>query len=155
MTFKQIVRILGADVKGENKLGNGLRKIKGIGFMYSNAICQIAKLNSNEQIGNLSDDNIKKITDIIKNPKKYGFPFWLLNRRKDINSGEDRHIITSDLKFEKEFDIKRLKKIKVYRGIRHGYGLPVRGQRTRGHFRHGKTVGVRKKGVMAQKKGKK
>lgn len=153
MTFKQIVRFLGADVKGESRLGDGLRRIKGIGFMYANAVCKIAELDSNEKVGNLSDEQIAKLTDIIKNPLKYNIPKWMLNRRRDIETGEDRHVVTSDLKFEKEFDIKRLQKIKVYRGIRHAHGLPVRGQKTRGHFRHGKTVGVRKKGIIA--KGKK
>ena len=153
MTFRQIVRFLGADVKGESKLGNGLRRVKGISFMYANAVCDAAGIDSNVQVGNLTDAQINKLTEIIKHPAKYGIPTWLLNRRKDRETGEDRHIVTSDLKFEKEFDIKNLKKIKVYRGIRHSYGLPVRGQRTRGHFRHGKTVGVRKKGIVSQKKG--
>ena len=72
----------------------------------------------------------------------------MLNRRKDRETGEDRHVVTSDLKFENEFDIKNLKKIKVYRGVRHSLGLPVRGQRTKAHFRHGKTVGVRKKSLV-------
>lgn len=153
MTFRQIVRFLGADVKGESKLSDGLRRVRGIGFIYANAVCNAAGIDSNVKVGNLSDEQIKKLTEIIKNPTKNGIPLWLLNRRKDRETGENRHIVTSDLKFENEFDIKKLKKIKVYRGIRHAYGLPVRGQRTRGHFRHGKTVGVRKKGVISQKKG--
>lgn len=148
MTFRPIVRILGSDIKGESKLGNGLRKVKGVGCIFANAVCKLSNININEQVGNLSDEQIKKITDIIKEPLKNGIPVWMLNRRKDRETGEDRHVVTSDLKFENEFDIKNLKKIKVYRGIRHSLGLPVRGQRTKAHFRHGKTVGVRKRSVM-------
>ena len=55
-------------------------------------------------------------------------------------------MLTNDLDIQKEFDIKRLKKIKSYRGLRHAQGLPVRGQRTRSHFRKkGGAVSVRKK----------
>jgi len=59
------------------------------------------------------------------------------------------------LKLRKEFDIKRLKKVKSYRGMRHAFGLPVRGQRTRSHFRKGRSVGVQKKKVKPQKGAKK
>ena len=148
MTFRQIVRILGSDIKGERRLGDGLRKVKGLGFVFSGAVCKISNIDINEQVGNLTDEQIKKITDIIKEPLKHGIPVWMLNRRKDRETGEDRHVVTSDLKFENEFDIKNLKKIKVYRGVRHSLGLPVRGQRTKAHFRHGKTVGVRKKSLV-------
>lgn len=49
---------------------------------------------------------------------------------------------------KREFDIRRLKKIRSYRGLRHATGQPTRGQRTKSHFRaHGKkkAVGVQKK----------
>jgi len=71
----------------------------------------------------------------------------LFNRRRDFDTGEDLHLIASDLKLRKEFDIKNLKEIKSYRGMRHAFGLPVRGQRTKGHFRKGAAVGVRRKGL--------
>jgi small subunit ribosomal protein S13 len=48
-------------------------------------------------------------------------------------------------------DIKNLRKMKCYRGVRHSLGLPVRGQKTRSNFRKGKTVGVRKKGIQQPK----
>ena len=154
MTFRQIIRILDSDIAGEKKLGDGLRKIKGISFMYANAVCYVTGINSDERMGDLSDEQIKKITDVIKNPIKNGIPGWLVNRMKDRDTGEDRHVSSTDLKFEKEFDIKFMKKIKSYKGVRHSFGLPVRGQRTRGHFRHGKTVGVRKKGITTGGKSK-
>lgn len=155
MTFRQIVRILGSDIKGESRLGDGLRKVKGLDFSFSNAICKLSHIDTNEQVGNLTDEQIKKITDIVKEPLKHGIPAWMLNRRGDRETGENRHVVTSDLKFENEFDIKNLKKIKVYRGVRHSLGLPVRGQRTKAHFRHGKTVGVRKKSLMPAPKKEK
>ena len=56
----------------------------------------------------------------------------------------------SDLELARDFDIKRLKKIKSYRGIRHVAGLPTKGQRTRANFRKNK-----KKGAGIKKKSKK
>ena len=68
------------------------------------------------------------------------------NRRSDPETGVTSHLYGSDLDMKKEFDIKRMKKIKSYKGIRHTMKLPVRGQRTRSHFRKGgKAVGVMKK----------
>ena len=91
---------------------------------------------------------IKKIAGFLKN---LSLPSWLLNRKKDFHSGEDKHLVTTDLDLQKEFDIRRMKKIKSYKGIRHAQGLPVRGQRTKAHFRKGKAIGVSK---QKQKPGK-
>ena len=57
------------------------------------------------------------------------------NRQKDLETGESKHLVSTDLDMRKDFDIRRLKKIRSYKGVRHTAGLPVRGQRTRSHFR--------------------
>ncbi|MBS3143474.1 30S ribosomal protein S13 [Candidatus Woesearchaeota archaeon] len=150
---RAIVRIANTDLDGNKKVYYALRKIKGVSFMFSSAICNLTDLDKNKKVGILSDKEIKDIEDVISNPKK--FPKWMLNRRKDYETGEDFHIIGSKLKLTKEFDIKRLKKVKSYRGMRHAFGLPVRGQKTRSHFRHGRSVGVQKKKIKQQKAGKK
>jgi small subunit ribosomal protein S13 len=71
----------------------------------------------------------------------------VLNRRIDFETGEKGHLTGSDLDLKKEFDIKRLKKIKSYKGLRHNVGLPVRGQRTKANFRRNrkKSGGIKKK----------
>ena len=69
---------------------------------------------------------------------------WMLNRKKDRESGLSKHLITTDLDLARDFDVRRMKKIKSYRGWRHATGQPVRGQRTRSHFRKGGAVGVAK-----------
>jgi len=74
-------------------------------------------------------------------------PVFLKNRRNDFDSGEDVHMSGVDLKLRTEFDLKRLKKIKSYKGVRHAHNLPVRGQRTKGNFRRN-----RKPSVAAAKK---
>ncbi len=145
--LKYLVRIVNTDLDGNDQAYNGLTKIKGIGFMFSNAICNIANIEKTKKVGYLSENEITKIDEIIKNPLKYGFPSWMTNRRKDPEDNLDKHLVTSTLTFTQDNDIKMMKKIKSYRGIRHSHGLPVRGQRTRSNFRKKKGIvmGVKKK----------
>jgi len=150
--LKGIVRIAGKDVKGSRPIIMGLTDIKGISFMFSNAICKVLNLDPRKRIGELNEATLKKIEDVIANPKKYGIPQWLLNRRKDIVTGEDKHLVTSELEFTQKEDIKRLINIKAYRGVRHMLGLKVRGQRTKSTGRKGRTVGVVRKKKQPQKK---
>ena len=126
------------------KIYPGLAKIKGVSWGLSNAVCKAIKMDKNRKIGSLTQKEIEKISEFIKNPK---LPGYLLNRRRDFSTGEDKHLVGSDLELQTEFDIKRLKKIRSYKGIRHSVGLPVRGQRTRGNFRKNKRkgAGIRKK----------
>jgi small subunit ribosomal protein S13 len=153
--IRGIVRIAGTDIKGEKKLFSSLMRIKGVGNSLANAVCRIHGFNRNRKVGTLTDEEIKKIEDTIKNPAKFGVPSWALNRRKDIETGLDEHLIGTDLVFIQKQDIKRMIDMKSYRGVRHMYGLPVRGQRTRSSFRKGRTMGVvRKKMMPATKKAK-
>ena len=149
--IKQIIRVLNTDIDGNKPLFMALKKIKGIGVNFSNIICNILTLDKRRKVGSLSPEEIKKTEALIENPKE--IPSWALNRRKDYDTGNDLHITTSKLKLTQEFDLKRLKKIKSNRGLRHAWGLPVRGQRTRAHFRKGKSVGVQKKKIQQDKKG--
>jgi len=139
--FKHLVRIGDTDLDGNKYILEALRKIKGINMSFSNAICKIININENKKAGNLSDEEIKKIDDAVKNPVKYNLPKWLYNRRKDYKTGEDVHIIKGKLDFVKDEDIQRMKKIKSYKGLRHQWGLTVRGQRTRSNFRKSKAKG--------------
>lgn len=150
--FKGLVRLGGADIDGNKQVYHALRKIKGISYSFSNAICNILKINKRTKIGELNDAQLKKIEDLIYNPQKYKLPSWMLNRRKDYDEGTDKHLLSTDIRFRVDFDIKRMKKIKAYKGMRHAMGLPVRGQGTKAHFRKGATVGVRKKAGL--KRGK-
>jgi len=140
--YRHIVRIAGTDIDGTIKIEYGLKKIKGIGLRLSQTIVRILDLDPDTRIGYLTDEQVKKIEDVIFNPKKYGIPSWMLNRRKDLTTGEDLHLLGSDLTLEIDKDIKLLKKIRSWRGVRHALGLKVRGQRTRTTGRTGRTVGV-------------
>lgn len=144
---EKVVRILSKDIEGGMKIYPGLAKIKGVSWSLSNAACKKLNLDKNRKIGSLTQEEIKKISEFIKDPK---LPEYLLNRRRDFSTGENRHLVGSDLELQKDFDIKRLRKIRSYKGIRHAAGLPVRGQRTRGNFRKNK-----RKGAGIKKKPKK
>ena len=130
--LKQIVRIIDADITGNKNIYSALRQVTGVSYSFANAICAVIGFDKSKKVGTLSQEDIKKIEEIIKNPSKYKIPSFLLNRRKDYDTGEDKHLIASDLKLITGFDVKRFKKIKSYRGIRHAMGLPVRGQKTKG-----------------------
>jgi len=141
----KIVRILAKDIEGKMKIYSGLTKIKGISWSLSSAICNILGLDKKRKISSLNDEEIVKITNFIKDSKD--IPVSLLNRRNDFETGENKHLVGSDLELKKEFDIKRLKKIKSYRGLRHLLNLPLRGQRTKSNFRKNrrKGSGIKKK----------
>lgn len=155
MAERQIVRILNADITGEKQLYDALTKITGVGYSFSNAICNLLNISKTKKIGSLSDAELKKVEDIIKDPAKYKLPVFLFNRRRDVDTGEDKHISGTNVSFLRDMDIKKMKKIKSYKGIRHALGLPVRGQSTKHHFREGKTVGVKKKSIVIKTEEKK
>ncbi len=148
--YKHIVRVAETDLDGSKPIFNALRKIKGVNFAFANLACKLAKVEHSKQTGTLSDGEVSKLTEVLKDPTQFNAPSWMLNRRNDIEDGVDRHIITTDLRLTKDNDIKLMKKIKCYRGIRHIVGLPVRGQRTKSNFRKNKG-----KGSLGVKKAKK
>ncbi|MFH0949468.1 MAG: 30S ribosomal protein S13 [Candidatus Aenigmatarchaeota archaeon] len=151
---KRIVRLLSTDISGEIVIERALRKIKGISFMFSKAVCTAVGIDSRKKIGLMTIEEIKKIEDVVKNPSEFGVPSFMMNRRKDNETGKDIHVAGTLLEMKKTEDINLLKRMHAYRGERHALGQPVRGQRTRSSFRTQKSVGVVKKKAMAQKTGK-
>ncbi|MFH0836691.1 MAG: 30S ribosomal protein S13 [Candidatus Aenigmatarchaeota archaeon] len=137
-----IVRISATDIPGSVKVKNALRKIKGVGHPLARYICTATQTDPETRVGEMPEEGIKKLEEFIKTMK---LPSHLLNRQKDLETGENKHLIGTALDFRKREDIHFLRKIRAYRGIRHELGLPVRGQRTRSSFRKNKTVGVVKK----------
>ena|SRR3989344_851776 len=147
--LRPFFRVLNTDLVGEKPISQALLKIHGIGFSLANAICSSLNIPKSKKAGSLSDNDARRIESFVKEAKE--LPVWMLNRRFDENNGINRHLTAADLKFSVENDIKKLKMIKAYRGFRHAVGQPVRGQRTRSHFRHGRAVGVQKtKAAKAQ-----
>lgn len=152
--FKYIVRLSNTDVDGEKNVVYGLTSIKGIGVHMATLIADETGVNRYTKIGDLTDAQIEKLQEIIDNVNKNA-PGWMLNHRKDYDTGDDIHLIGSDIDMRLRDEINILKKIRSYRGIRHERGLPVRGQRTRANSRTGLTLGVSKKRALSKSSGKK
>jgi len=143
---------VGNDIPGERKILLGLTQIKGIGYNFATAILDTLKINTNSNIGNLSDSDVQAIEKLISDPVGGNFPTWFLNRRKDIETGANLHLLTSDIPFTLRNDIERERITASWRGYRHLNGLKVRGQRTRTTGRKGGAVGVAKGGLAAPAK---
>ena len=122
-----------------------LTEVKGIGVSFANAIIKILGLDPFTPIGSLTDDQLSKIEEIMREPKNYGIPDWMVNRPRDPETGEALHYLGPELDLRIRQDIELLKYIKCWRGIRHSLGLKVRGQRTRTTGRKGLTIGVSRK----------
>jgi len=146
--FRHILRITDTDVDGTLKAPYALKRIKGISLSLANAILRKAGVDPNLRVGFLTEANVEKIEEIIEEPARYGIPTWLLNRRKDTETGKDGHVLSADLVLRTKMDIDQMKEIKSWRGYRHAYGLKVRGQRTKTTGRSGKALGVKKKALV-------
>jgi len=143
--FRYIVRVAGTDIDGKLKLPYGLAEIKGIGYTTALAIIRLLGLDPNMRTGFLTEEEVRKIEEVVNDLTKLGLPSWMYNRRKDYETGLDKHLIGPELLFHARRDIEREIRIGSWRGVRHKLGLKVRGQRTGTTGRLGMTVGVRKK----------
>ena len=146
--YRHIVRIAGKDVPGAKKMIIGVSQVRGIGYNFAKAILDVLKIDQNSNIGFLTESQVEQIEKVMRDPSSINIPAWFLNRRKDIDSGNNLHLITSDIEFNVRNDIEREKNTNSWRGFRHTYGLKVRGQRTRTTGRKGGAVGVRKGGKI-------
>ncbi len=143
--FKHLVRIARKDINGNKTIENALAGVKGVGQALSRAIGIVMDFDLNQKIGYVSDDELNRIEEVMRNPKSLDIPDWMLNRRNDYETGETGHLIESDLMMTLRDDLNRMKKTRSYKGRRHEVGLPVRGQRTKSTFRKGSSVGVRRR----------
>ncbi|MGC8661267.1 MAG: 30S ribosomal protein S13 [Nitrososphaeria archaeon] len=148
--IRAIIRISGRDINGNKPLIAALRDIRGINFSTAMLIIRALRLDPSIRLGKLNESQLQSLERAISNPKALNAPGWLLNRRKDIETGEDLHLLESDLSFKVKEDIEREKLMNSWKGMRHTLGLKVRGQRTRTTGRKGMTVGVRKKALIQQ-----
>ena len=103
------VRIAGVTIPNEKRVEISLTYVFGIGFSASNKILKMTGINPDKRVKDLTEEEINKLRTLI----------------------EKQHLVEGDLKREIAGNIKRLKEISSYRGIRHTKKLPVRGQRTK------------------------
>lgn len=140
--MKGIVRLAGRDLEGSLRIQSALTNLKGVGSSMAKAIVHASDLDGTKKVGALEDQEIDKLEKVLENPLENDVPKWMVNRRKDYETGEDLHLIGGDIEMKEREDISREKDIQSRTGIRHQRGLPVRGQRTRSTGRSGMSVGV-------------
>lgn len=109
-----MARIAGVDIPTEKRIEIALTYIKGIGRNLSKKILAEAGVSQDTRVKNLSEEEVAKIREVIE---------------------KGRYRVEGELKQEAALNIKRLREISSYRGLRHEKGLPVRGQRTRTNAR--------------------
>ncbi|KAJ5454781.1 uncharacterized protein N7458_005737 [Penicillium daleae] len=143
--FQYILRLLNTNVEGKQKIMYALTQIKGVGRRYSNLVCKKADVDLNKRAGELTTEELERIVTILQTPTQYKIPSWFLNRQRDITDGKDYQVVSNGLDSKLREDLERLKKIRSHRGLRHYWGLRVRGQHTKTTGRRGRTVGVSKK----------
>ncbi|KAF3172374.1 ribosomal 40S subunit protein S18B [Orbilia oligospora] len=143
--FQYILRLLNTNVDGKQKVMYAMTKIGGVGRRYSNLVCKKADIDLTKRAGELTTEELERIITIIQDPTAYKIPAWFLNRQRDIVDGKNSQILANGLQSKLRDDLERLKKIRCHRGLRHYWGLRVRGQHTKTTGRRGRTVGVSKK----------
>ena len=142
--LKHLVRIMNTDLPGSQPVQFALTAISGVGRRTARIITDSTGIDPTATIGYLSDEDIDKLDEAVNNFEG-NVPSWMLNRRNDPLTGEDKHLLGQDILLTVREDVNTLKKIRAYRGIRHERGLKVRGQRTKSTGRGGATIGVSKK----------
>ncbi|KAG8004821.1 40S ribosomal protein S18, partial [Nibea albiflora] len=135
--FQHILRVLNTNIDGRRKIAFAITAIKGVGRRYAHVVLRKADIDLNKRAGELTDEEVERVVTIMQNPRQYKIPDWFLNRQKDV--------LANGLDNKLREDLERLKKIRAHRGLRHFWGLRVRGQHTKTTGRRGRTVGVSKK----------
>ena len=143
--YQHIIRFEGTDLRGDLPIFQALADIKGVGIRLSQAILKLLDINPQKRTGFVTDRELKQIKEVFNDPIKAGIPVWMVNRRKDYQSGKDQHRIGSKLLLTVKSEIDKEKRIRSWRGVRHMLNLKVRGQRTKTTGRTGRTVGVRRR----------
>ncbi|XP_027380978.1 40S ribosomal protein S18 isoform X1 [Bos indicus x Bos taurus] len=172
--FQHILRVLNTNIDGRRKIAFAITAIKGVGRRYAHVVLRKADIDLTKRAGELTEDEVRtgigagagpgpawrwglsgpdpcpacqveRVITIMQNPRQYKIPDWFLNRQKDVKDGKYSQVLANGLDNKLREDLERLKKIRAHRGLRHFWGLRVRGQHTKTTGRRGRTVGVSKK----------
>ncbi|GAB0093711.1 40S ribosomal protein S18 [Sergentomyia squamirostris] len=143
--FQHILRFMNTNIDGKRKVPIAMTAIKGVGRRYANIALKKADVDLSKRAGECTDEEVERVVAVIQNPRIYKIPDWFLNRQKDVTDGKYYQLTSAVLESKLRDDLERLKKICAHRGLRHHWGLRVRGQHTKTTGRRGRTVGVSKK----------
>ncbi len=152
--IRYIVRIAAKDLDGSLPVERALNGIKGVGIRMAKIMAtrfsEVSGVSPTTPLGMMPEDKDKVLEDIVMHPESHQVPQWVFNRRKDLFTGKTSHSVMSDLDFTLRKDLQLMMETKSYKGLRHTWGLPVRGQRTKStHRGKGGVVGVLKKDAKA------
>ena len=150
--FNYIVRLHGTNIDGTKMVPYALTEVKGVGIRLARAIVKQLGLDATERLGSLSDADVRRIEEATSDPGTVGLPKWMLNRRKDPMTGNDLHLLASDLALRVKDDIDLMRETRSWKGERHAQGLKVRGQRTKTTARKGRSVGVSRSRIRQQQR---
>uniref|UniRef100_G3P5V0 Small ribosomal subunit protein uS13 n=1 Tax=Gasterosteus aculeatus aculeatus TaxID=481459 RepID=G3P5V0_GASAC len=128
--FQHILRVLNTNIDGRRKIAFAITAIKGVGRRYAHVVLRKADIDLSKRAGELTDDEVERVVTIMQ---------------KDVKDGKYSQVLANGLDNKLREDLERLKKIRAHRGLRHFWGLRVRGQHTKTTGRRGRTVGVSKK----------
>lgn len=128
--FTALLRIHGTNVNGNDKVMYAISRVRGIGRRMANMIVKKAEIDLNKRAGELTEEEMESLRAVMQNPAQFDIPVWFLNRRKDRKSGKNLHLVSNQIDAKLREDMERMKKIRLHRGLRHAWGLRVRGQHT-------------------------
>lgn len=153
--FRGIVRIAGKDMDGHFSLYKGLIRVRGIGSTLARALERVIRaelnLKGDVRVGDLSEEQISRVDEILRSPSQHGIKAFMLNRQRDRDSGKNLHLLMNELAFAQKQDMQLERDNRSYKGWRFSLGQRVRGQHNRTTGRTGFTVGVLKKAIKEQK----
>ncbi len=142
--IKYIVRIAQTDLDGRKATQYALTGLKGVGIRTARILARSAGVDPTSTMGYLNDEQIEGLRESVAHFTS-NIPPWMFNHKKSLVTGQDEHLLGSQLELALREDLNRMKKTRSYKGIRHERGHKVRGQRTKSTGRRGATVGVQRK----------
>ncbi len=142
--FSYILRMADTDMDGLKALATALTAVKGVGPRTAIQICKNTGFDPASLAGHLSAEQQVTLREAIEGYAET-VPLWMLNRQRDLETGDELHLTGQQVSLTFEDDINRLRTMKCYRGVRHASGNKVRGQRGRSNGRGGLTLGVSRK----------
>jgi small subunit ribosomal protein S18e len=142
--FTGLLRLMNTNVNGQDRVMYALTRVRGMGRRMANLVIKKAEIDLAKRAGELTEDEQESIRAVMQNPAQFDIPLWFFNRRKDRKTGQDLHLIANQIDGKLRDDIERMKKIRLHRGLRHAWGIRVRGQHTKTTGRRGRTLAIGK-----------
>jgi small subunit ribosomal protein S18e len=129
--FAHIIRLVNTNIDGQEKIMFALTRIKGLGKRFANLVCKKGEVDLSKRAGEFSVEKLEKLMEIVANAPAFKIPIWFLNNQKEYTHGTQTQASVAQIDGLMRDTIERLKKIRSNRGIRHYWGVRVRGQHTR------------------------